>query len=259
MQNINKTLLARNIKYLAEQKGIKIGSLEDKIGVSTGYFSRLANEESKPGSSQLDIIFAAANVLKISINTLVSSDLSSFTQNEKLLSEFFDKLQKDTEEENLVWEMESQKMLNNDDYISKHPLFNFNKFGNFYYKSKFDTDASLSSDCFKCAINGTILYLMSVFCNETNSNGFELYFVSKKKVMQDLMKPIQQKIVVEKICKAYPKSNLYNQINSLYNDAAESSRHLKISDSVLSTIQEYIKQSSQNGEGFSTEPPPIRV
>lgn len=250
MQKIDRTLLARNIKYLAEQKGIKIGALEDKIKVSTGYFSRLANEDAKPGSSQLDIIFAAADVLKISISTLVSADLSSFTQNEKLLSEFFDKLQKDTAEENLAWELESQKMLDDEDYASRHPLFYIDEYDNLYYKSQFDTDAILSADCFNCAINGTTLYLMSVFCKETNSNGFELYFVSNNKIMQDSAKRPKQKTVVEKICKAYPKSNLYSQISSLYNDAAESSRHLKLSDSVLSTIQGYIKQPSQNDGDF---------
>lgn len=259
MQNIDKTLLAKNIKHLAEQKGIKIGALEDKIGVSTGYFSRLANEEAKSGSSQLDIIFSAANVLKISINTLISTDLTSFTPNEKLLSDFFDTLQKDTAEENLVWELESKKMLNDEDYISKHPFFYMDEYGNFYYKSKFDTDASIADDCFKCSINEKTLYLMSVFCKELNSNGFELYFVSRFSISQGLTKTLKQSISVEKICKAYPKSNLYNQINSLYNDAAESSRHLKLSDSVLSTIKGYIKQSSQVDAGFSTEPPPPRI
>ena len=250
MQKIDKTLLARNIKYIAEQKGMKIGALEKKIDVSTGYFSRLANEESKSGSSQLDIIFQAANILEISINMLISADLSSLTPNEKLLFEFFDKVQKDTAEENIVWEMESQKMLNDEDYASKHPLFQMDEYDNFYYKSQFDTDALISADCFKCAINGTTLYLMSVFCKETNSNGFELYFVTKRKFKQDLMKNLKEKTVVEKICKAYPNSNLYNQISSLYNDAAESSRHLKLSDSVLSTIKEYINQPQQNDGGF---------
>lgn len=255
MQNIDKTLLAKNIKYLAEQKGIKIGVLEDKIGVSTGYFSRLANEESKQGSSQLDIIFAAANVLKISINTLISTDLSSFTPNEKLLSEFFDTLQKDTEKGSLLWDLESKKMFDDYDFVLKHPLFNSE--GD--YHSEFDNDAIINGDGYNCDIKnvkGTnTLYLMNVFCKETNAIGFELYFLI----------PFFDETIgtssyyVEKICKAYPKSNLYNQISLLYNDAAESSRHLKLSDSVLSTIQGYIKQSTQADAGFSTEPPPIRI
>lgn len=87
------------------------------------YFSRLANEESKQGSSQLDIIFAAANVLKISMNTLISTDLTSFTPNEKLLSEFFDTLQANTEKGKLVWDLESKKMLDDFNYASSHPLF----------------------------------------------------------------------------------------------------------------------------------------
>lgn len=252
MQNIDKTLLAKNIKYLAEQKGIKIGTLEDKIGVSTGYFSRLANEESKPGSSQLDIIFAAANVLKTSINTLVSTDLTSFTPNEKLLSDFFDTLQKNTEKGSLVWDLESKKMFDEDVFDRKHPLFNYE--GD--YHSLFDADAFVNGDCYKCVLKNenavTTLYLMSVFCKETNSAGFELYFL--KPLNRTIGKPFK----VEKICNAYPKSNLYNQINDLYNNAAESSRHLNLSASVLSTIQGYIKQSLQADEVFSTEPPPPR-
>lgn len=248
MQNINKTLLAKNIKYLAEQKGIKIGILEDKIGVSTGYFSRLANEESKTGSSQLDIIFAAANALKISINTLVSTDLTSFTPNEKLLSEFFDTLQKNTEKGSLVWDLEPKKMFYGAVSDQKHPLSNYE--GD--YHSLFDTDVIVNGDCYKCVLKNenavTTLYLMNVFCKETNSAGFELYFFKPLNIT------IGRTFKIEKICNAYQESNLYNQINDLYNNAAESSRHLNLSSSVLSIIQGYIKQSSRADEGFSTEP-----
>lgn len=258
MQNIDKTLLAKNIKYLAEQKGIKIGALEDKIGVSTGYFSRLANEESKSGSSQLDIIFSAANVLKISINMLISTDLTSYTPNERLLSDFFDILQKDTEKGSLEWDVESKKMFDDYEFTTGHPLYYSEKSTPFYH-SQFDTNISVNDDCYKCTLKNarkeSTLYLMNVYCKETNSKGFELYF-STPFFDEDIGMPSNY---VEKICKAYPKENLYNQINVLYNDAAESSRHLKLSDSVLSTIQGYIKQSVQADASFSTEPPPPRI
>lgn len=86
---------------------------------------------------------------------------------------------------------------------------------------------------------------MNVYCQETNLNGFELYFFNKNVIPASFQ--------IEKICKVYPNSNLYSQINALYNDASESSRHLKLSDTVLSTIQEYIELSSRTDEDFLTE------
>ena len=38
MSNFDKTLLGKNIKFLATQKGIKVGDIENEAGVSTGYF-----------------------------------------------------------------------------------------------------------------------------------------------------------------------------------------------------------------------------
>lgn len=67
-------------------------------------------------------------------------------------------------------------MLNDEDYISKHPFFYMDEYGNFYHKLKFDTDASIADDCFKCSINKTFLYLMTVFLQRCQFQEFRAVF-----------------------------------------------------------------------------------
>jgi transcriptional regulator with XRE-family HTH domain len=236
MSSFYKTLLGKNIKFLATQKGIKVGDIETEAGVSTGYLSRLSNEDNKNNFPIMDLIFLISNKLDVSVNTLLSVDLSNLTPNEILLSKFFDKLSKDTQDNKLVWELESKTKLDECKQKGKHPLFLSNDPGftnaEYYYHSAYDSTAVIGGDCYKVIVGNKWLYLMCVNRPDKDSKGYELYFVSSN----------YNGIVIEKICKAYSGSDLYNQIVDLRNQAAESSRHVKLSDSVRDTINFYMSQ-----------------
>lgn len=238
MSNFNKTLLGKNIKYLAAQKGIKVGDLENQVEVSTGYFSRLVSDDGKNSSTLVDTICRVAEKLGTSVNTLISTDLSALTPNETLLSKFFDKLGKDTADNVLIWDLETKNQLDNPSYQANHPLFaNRDPYGNsfnLYYRSLFDTDAQIAGDGYRVVVNNKLLYLMKTSYPQNENTGFEVYFFSNYHSS------------VEKICKAYPESDLFNQVEDLYNAAAESSRHVKLSDSVLGTIDGYMNPKSEN-------------
>lgn len=238
MSDFNRALLGKNIKYLAAGKNIKVGDLEKEAGVSTGYFSRLANEEGKGGSTLVDIICKVAEKLDTSVNTLISTDMAALTPNETLLSAFFDKLSKDTAEGTITWDLESEKQLRNPEYQAKHPLFrNYGsaEFPDMRYYSLFDSDIQIAGDSYRVAVVGRTLYLMETLNPESASVGYELYLLT---TWQNGM--IYYKDYPEKICKAYPESDLYVQIDDLHNAAAESSRHVKLSDSVIGAINSYI-------------------
>lgn len=234
MSNFNKSLLGKNIKFLAAQKGIKVGDLESQVEVSAGYFSRLANDDGKNNSSLVDTICKVAEKLGTSVNTLISTDLSALTPNETLLSKFFDKLGKDTATSVLIWDLETKTKLDECVISGENPLFSpcngFNAGTNYYYDSKFDSDVEPVGDGYRVGVSNKCLYLFKVKKQDISETGFELYFVSKN---NDEHKP-------EPICKAYPESDLYNQIEDLYNAASESSRHVKLSDTVLGTINNYM-------------------
>mgnify|MGYP004521987891 FL=1 len=237
MSNFDKTLLGKNIKFLATQKGIKVGDIENEAGVSTGYLSRLANEDNKNNFPIMDLIFLISNKLDVSVNTLLSVDLSNLTPNEILLSQFFDKLSKDTQDNKLVWELESRAKLEECKQQGNHPLFYAyeprNPETEFYYHSTYDSNAVIGGDCYKVIVGNKWLYLMCVNKPDDILDVYELYFISSN---------YQGYPNIEQICKVYSESDLYNQIVDLRNQAAESSRHVKLSDSVRNSINDYLTQ-----------------
>jgi len=234
MTSFNRILLGKNIKYLAAQKGVKLGDLEGQVQVSAGYFSRLLNEDSKNSSTLMDTICKVADKLETSVNTLISTDLTALTPNESYLSKFFDKLGKDTADSIIIWDLETKKQLEECYTKGCHPLFsayNMNDFNSsYYYNSRFDADVKISGDAYKVQINSQMIYLFKVMNNENLEEGFEMYFVSED----------QYEYYVDNICRAYPDSDLYNQISDLYKAASESSRHVKLSDSARNSIDEYM-------------------
>ena len=237
MPNFDKTLLGKNIRFLANKKGIKVGDIENEAKVSTGYLSRLANEDNKNNFPIMDLLFLISKKFDVSVNTLLTVDFSNLTPNEILLSHFFDKLSKDTQNNKLVWELESKAKLEECKQKGGHPLFFATEprdpDTDFYYHSTYDSSATVAGDCYKVIVGNKWLYLMCV--NKPNDfiDGYELYFISSN---------YQGYTNIEPICKAYSESDLYNQIISLRNEAAESSRHVKLSESVRNSINEYLTQ-----------------
>lgn len=242
MSIFNRILLGKNIRLLATQKGIKVGDIEDFANVSKGYFSRLANDDGKNSSTIVDTICKVAEKLGVSVNTLISTDLSSLTPNETLLSKFFDKLCKDTIENRLTWNMETKNKL--DSFLEQggHPMFSPDHQGyygtQYYYHSEFDSNINIDGDAYNVSINKKQLYIFKVYNPQKNISGFELYFVTYDG-FSDIGEPI---------CNVYSESSLFGQINDLYNAAAESSRHVKLSDFVRNTISEYMKDNNYVAE-----------
>lgn len=241
MSNFDKTLLGKNIKFLATQKGIKVGDIEAEAGVSTGYLSRLANEDNKNNFPIMDLIFLISKKFDVSINTLLSVDFSNLTPNEILLSQFFDKLNKDTENNKIIWELDSKVKLESVKQNGGHPLFFQHQHDPFFsYHSFFDQDVEISGDSYKVCIENKWLFFMAVSNSESANIDFELYFIYRN--------GYNSQNEIEKICKICHDSELYKQIIDLRNVAAESSRHVKLSDSVLSTINNYLSQEDVDVE-----------
>ncbi len=230
MSNFNKSLLGKNIKYLATKKGIKVGEIEAEAGVSVGYLSRLANEDNKNNFPIMDLILLISEKLDISVNTLINIDLSSLTPNEVFLSQFFDKLFKDTSTNSIIWEVETKSKLEDINYIHNHPLFarfNYEDHFEMRYRSLFDNDVHVEGDFYKVVLENKLLYLTKVNNSNLFTYGYELYFINNTGYL-------------EKICKIYEDSDLFKQLDDLYKAATESSRHVKLTESVIETINEYL-------------------
>lgn len=228
--NFDKNLVGKNIKHLIASKNDKISEIESGAEVSNGYLSRMIKDEGKSSFPIMDVLFYVANKYQVSILTLLTVDLTALTPNEKFLVSFFDRIIEESNSNKIVWTQETLKQLNDYEHLGFHPLFSlkdpYDYNSGLQYKSMFDISVEIAGDCFNVPISDSILYLMRTKNTSTENSGFELYFYSRTKL--------------EPICNADNNSPLYSIIENIYNLAAESSRHLKLSDSVKSTINNYL-------------------
>lgn len=141
--------------------------------------SRL-EKEGNTSEPNMEFIVSAAKLLKISIDTLVSVDLTGLTPTEQYIVNFFDKLKSDTLKDKLDWNRQSAFNLNRIEPDMTgciyHPLFAEETFyeeteGEYpeevtriVFNSKtFGPHTYICGDCFNLKLkNGTTLFLMDI-------------------------------------------------------------------------------------------------
>ena len=141
--------------------------------------SRL-EKDGNTAEPSVEFIVTAAKLLKVSLDTLVSINLTGLTPTEQYIVNFFDKLKADTLADKLVWNRQTAFNLNNiePDYDGRiwHPLFSEETFfeegetdypeqvTRIVFNSKtFGPHTFISGDCFNLRLkNGTTLYLMDI-------------------------------------------------------------------------------------------------
>ena len=179
-KNFNKALCFSNIRELLRQKpDVKIGQIEKEAGIRLGYMSRL-EKEGNTSEPSMEFIVTAAKLLKVSIDTHISVDLTGLTPTEQYIISFFDKLKADTLQDRLDWNRESAFNLNRIEYDYNgniyHPLFTEETFyeeteceypeevTRIVFSSKtFGPHTCINGDCFNLRLkNGTTLYLMDI-------------------------------------------------------------------------------------------------
>ena len=244
----NKNLLLDNIVYLVKERNLKIGEVETQAGVSPGYISRNRDGNTKPG---IEFIINIANVLNIGIDTLLFVDLSALTPTEKYLIGFLKKLNKDTSEDKLNWNIEKQGYLNNleTDYEGQidHPLFQYGTIygpgetgypevlgGHVYFNSaSFGEDTIIGDECYNLRLkNGTILYLMCVEKEKPGTTGAD----SAKEIW--MFKPYSGS---EYICSNDSSMPFSHLVDSLYSAVKENSRHPKVKQEIKYVIDAFMK------------------
>ena len=75
----DKKILLDNINYLRNKKRMRIQDLEDKIGVSKGYISRI-KKKNRDAALPVEIAKKIADVLDISVDTLISLEKRTDTR-----------------------------------------------------------------------------------------------------------------------------------------------------------------------------------
>lgn len=100
--DFDNKILASNIAYLTQKNEIRIGDLENLLHISAGYISRTAKEGSAKKMS-VDIAWKIARIFEVDLRDLLETDMQKVKGNTALLSDFIDKLIRQTEEGALEW------------------------------------------------------------------------------------------------------------------------------------------------------------
>ena len=239
-----KSFLFSNILLLLKEQGKKIGEFENEAGVSAGYISRSSKDgTTKPG---IDFIMKAAEVLNVSIDTLLRVDLVSATPTERYLIAFLEKLIDETTFTCLNWEKESAYYLNDlePDVCgnSPHSLFDFEYDPNtgsvrnydlHFYSRSFNGHTKIAGDCYNMAmINGAVLYIMDI-CDANDETGNN----EVKELWMDIPHGPR-----EFLCSTKDNIKLSPYLESLYAAIAHNAKLPKVSKDVREVIDAYMDE-----------------
>jgi len=251
-KNFDKALCFSNIRELLRQHPeVKIGQIEKEAGVRLGYMSRL-EKEGNTSEPSIEFIVSAAKLLKVSVDTIISVNLTGLTPTEQYIVNFFDKLKADTLADRLEWNKETPFNLNRleADYngVIYHPLFSqetffeeseteySNEVTRIVFTSKsFGHGTHIAGDCFNLRLkNGTTLYLMDIEksvhrVNDPTSFAKEAWVYVPGKGGSSLLVATQDKT---------PVAPLLEELFSVVKDRME---HPQINNDVMYAIDSYMK------------------
>lgn len=254
MKEFNKRVCLSNIYFLAKQKNIKIGDLESAAGVSAGYISRL-NKDTTKASPSIEMLVVVADMLGVSLDSLLHNDLEELTPTEKYMVDFLARLTQKTIDNDEIWKRESYSKLRcvrqNEHGDPDHPLFTWQTFSeiggggypeNFTrisYNSLFRESEAVDiyDDGYVLPFSGDkSLYLMKVGVpvemddrGNTTEIEYELYMVDRN-------------WNVSIVCHStWDEESPYNQpLVDLYAAAADSSKHPILTSAVKSAIDDFM-------------------
>ena len=191
LRDFNNNIFIGNVYFqLNTNKSVKIGELEDKAGVSKGYFARLKKDNTAKPS--IDVVMKVADMFHVSIDSLVGIEMGKLSATDQYKIKFLEKLRTDTESEKLDWGRETAAELGNlrldEDGNPSHPFFRREscpvwRGGDYpeYYESNvfvseaFGLETAINGDCFYLHMKGAILFLADIVKEEHRSNDPDAY------------------------------------------------------------------------------------
>ncbi len=253
-EQFNPKILFDNIDFLIRNENRKIGEVESEAGVSAGYISRTSKDGgSKPG---IDFIMNVAEVLHVSIDTLLKVNITSLTPTERYLISFLEKLERDTTHDLLAWERLSAETLNSMDTDqngnANHPLFEFRRFNEcgeneyltevsrvVFVSKTFDVHTSIHGDCFELRMkNGAYLHIMNISKSVYRVNDPDVF---AKEIWMSMPGQAPQYL-----CSDRGDSKLAGFINNLYAAVAENTKHPKVKQEFKYIIDSFMKDENDD-------------
>lgn len=237
----NKELCINNIYNLAKKRGIKIGDLEEKAGVSRGYLSRINKPDG--ASPAIETLASIAEQLGTSLDYLVYCATDSLSVNGIMILDFVEKLLADTSLRKLEWTRDPFDSLTKQSYSKFelfHPLLDEqidedDSFGghwiySYEFRSLFDQRAYIAGDCYHAQLDyNASVYLMIVDSHQAEFQGinYELYLLVGKTVKPLCSTCFLGEKVIDRI------KSLYSVVDSIYS-------RIGVDPTTKSIMQKYI-------------------
>ncbi len=249
-KNFNKMRFFDNVRFLLkDNSSVKIGQIEKEAGVSAGYMSRM-EKEGNTSDPSVELVYTAAKLLGVSLDTLLNIDLTALNPTEKYLIEFIQKLELDTISDSLEWNTESAEDLNRleGDINGNpgHPLFSLETFFEQsdseypeqvtdirFVSRSFGCHTCISDTCFNLGMkNGSRLYLMDICKSVHYSNDPDAY---AKEIWMYKPGAGTQYLIGTK-----DAQELANAVETLFSTVKMASNHPKVSSEVRSVIDAFM-------------------
>lgn len=205
------------------------------------------DEGSKPG---IEFVVSVAEFFGVSVDTLISVEFNLLTPTERYLIEFFEKLKKDTLDDQVRWIKHTPEALNHAEPdingLVDHPLMNYETFLDdgegehpeevsraVMNSNSFGSRNVISGDCFQLQMaNSTSIHIMSLSkskyrVNDPDAHCVEIWSTTDGESPQFLASKTRT-------------SNLSYLINDLYQMVLEDSKHPRLNESLKYAIESYL-------------------
>lgn len=232
----DKNRLVSNIEYLLKRRNIKVGDLENQCGVSTGYISRLKNNDNNDTSPSAEVLLKLSKVLNVSLTSLLCSEYESMTETELFLQMFLVDIINKTESNQLVWNRNQPSSIFDetfDDGYKKLPIIDIYPDpygdGHLYYYSLF-SEGSMAVDGYYYTLysNNNVYYLIPV-SDEGKDVVYELYLLLANQSFK-------------KVCCSDEdtKTAIGQLLNDLYTSVEQSCKQVRIDDDVKKSLEDFL-------------------
>lgn len=263
---INRSVFVQNVFAFLKERNMKMSELEQILGVSTGYISRLT----KPGTDKklsIDLVWKIAQLFGKTLYELIQTDHSELTSHEQYLISFINKLCADTTADKIMWNVERSDDLNRLDISSinrgeGHPLFSYERFFSedesgysremqevVMVSKSFGCNTCINGNCYNLRMkNGVTLYLMNLSKDCYNIRDADSF----AKEMW-IWKPDEEKVF---LCGTQDGDLFANLIENLYKTVSEIVRHPHIDEKTKEILDAFMNDDlSDDSEDSATTIP----
>ena len=260
-KEILKRVILANVMYLINKMDLKVGKVEEAIGVSTGYLSRLGSEGNSTKIG-LDLVSSLSTVLNVPMDLLCHVDLTALTETENSAVMFIGKLTDGTISGSEVWgkitSVDLAGLTVFSDGTTANPLIK-GRGKEMWYASRFarNTGTKICGEMYTLGIGGgNFVYLVRVQYMDWDAHDYEMY-ICREGYDED-MDPLWES---HPVCATNSKQPtvLDGALKKLYSTVAESTQHVQFTRVVKNAIDNYLNPPPPKPRQPKPEKEPVEV